>query len=212
MRCTRACAGAGGKHHSVVVTQDGQSWAAGLNAQGQLGLGSIKKGKGVTEGARASRCHGAAAACMHVRTRSSTAAPLLRGSTHIYTTAAPAVPLAAAAAAARLCRHADVQFSFVRCQVEGAARVSCGVDFTAWLTRSGQVRGGMRRLPCARAYAGSSGSAHAVSSCSWLSRWLLMCACRRHCAAALQVLTAGNPQYGQLGDGSDHMYNAKDSE
>jgi hypothetical protein len=27
-----------------------------------------------------------------------------------------------------------------------------------------------------------------------------------------QVLSAGNPQYGQLGDGSDHMYNAKDSE
>jgi hypothetical protein len=28
----------------------------------------------------------------------------------------------------------------------------------------------------------------------------------------LQVWTAGNPQYGQLGGGTDHMYNAKDSE
>jgi hypothetical protein len=27
-----------------------------------------------------------------------------------------------------------------------------------------------------------------------------------------QVYAAGNPQYGQLGDGSDHAYNAKDSE
>lgn len=27
-----------------------------------------------------------------------------------------------------------------------------------------------------------------------------------------KVYCAGNPQYGQLGDGSDHMYNAKDSE
>lgn len=99
-------AAAGGKHHTVVVTKDGHSFSFGLNSQGQLGIGSIKKTKATPE---------------------------------------------------------DLQLSPVKALVDNAAKVSCGADFTAWLSKTGQV-------------------------------W-----------------TAGNPQYGQLGGGTDHMYNAKDT-
>jgi alpha-tubulin suppressor-like RCC1 family protein len=48
----RHCAAAwGGRHHTVVVTDDGESWAWGLNSQGQLGIGSIKR-KGTADGGR----------------------------------------------------------------------------------------------------------------------------------------------------------------
>jgi alpha-tubulin suppressor-like RCC1 family protein len=45
-------AASGGKGHTVVVTKDGQSFAFGLNTQGQLGTGSIRRGKGSNEGER----------------------------------------------------------------------------------------------------------------------------------------------------------------
>ncbi|KAF6255653.1 RCC1/BLIP-II [Scenedesmus sp. NREL 46B-D3] len=99
-------AACGGKHHTVVVTRDGHSFSFGLNSQGQLGIGSIKKTKATPE---------------------------------------------------------DLQLAPVKALMDNAATVSCGADFTAWLTKTGQV-------------------------------W-----------------TAGNPQYGQLGGGTDHMYNAKDT-
>ena len=35
-----------GRHHTVVVTAAGESFSFGLNAQGQLGTGSVKKFKG----------------------------------------------------------------------------------------------------------------------------------------------------------------------
>mmetsp|Transcript_4294 Transcript_4294/g.9316 ORF Transcript_4294/g.9316 Transcript_4294/m.9316 type:complete len:473 (+) Transcript_4294:148-1566(+) len=37
-------AAAGGKHHSMVVTKDGESFGFGCNQMGQLGIGSVKKG------------------------------------------------------------------------------------------------------------------------------------------------------------------------
>lgn len=102
----KVTAAAGGKHHTAVVLDNGESWTFGLNSQGQCGIGSIKKAKGATD---------------------------------------------------------DLQLAPVKARVEGVASVSCGADFTVWLSRKGEV-------------------------------W-----------------AAGNPQYGQLGDGSDHVYNAKDS-
>eukprot|EP00775_Hariotina_reticulata_P006166 gene6166-6404_t len=42
-------AASGGKHHTAVVLQTGESWTWGLNGQGQLGTGSIRKGKNVGE-------------------------------------------------------------------------------------------------------------------------------------------------------------------
>eukprot|EP00882_Tetradesmus_deserticola_P033115 GHRQ01037798.1.p1 GENE.GHRQ01037798.1~~GHRQ01037798.1.p1 ORF type:complete len:215 (+),score=78.28 GHRQ01037798.1:166-810(+) len=85
-------AACGGKHHTVVVTREGQSFGFGLNSQGQLGIGSIKKTKATPE---------------------------------------------------------DRQLSPVKALVDNAARVSCGADFTAWLTKTGQVR-----CPCACSCAG----------------------------------------------------------
>ncbi|GBF95566.1 hypothetical protein Rsub_08547 [Raphidocelis subcapitata] len=96
----------GGKGHTVVVAKDGQSFAFGLNTAGQLGTGSIRRGKGSPD---------------------------------------------------------DVQLSPVKCAVEAATDVACGGDYTLWIVGEGRV-------------------------------W-----------------AAGYPQYGQLGDGDDHMYNAKDS-
>lgn len=95
----------GGRHHTAVVLDNGESWTFGLNSQGQCGIGSIKKGKAAD----------------------------------------------------------DLQLSPVKALVSNIGSVSCGVDFTVWLTKEGEV------------------------------------------------FAAGNPQYGQLGDGTDHSYNAKDS-
>ncbi|KAI8472900.1 MAG: regulator of chromosome condensation 1/beta-lactamase-inhibitor protein II [Monoraphidium minutum] len=97
----------GGKHHSVVVTKDGQSFAFGLNTMGQLGMGSIRRNKGSPD---------------------------------------------------------DLQLAPVKCAVEAATDVACGADYSLWLVGEGG-----------------------------------------------RVWSAGYPQYGQLGDGDDHMYNAKDS-
>eukprot|EP00878_Enallax_costatus_P035305 GHUV01039327.1.p1 GENE.GHUV01039327.1~~GHUV01039327.1.p1 ORF type:complete len:342 (+),score=105.15 GHUV01039327.1:364-1389(+) len=77
-----------------------------LYLQGQLGMGSIRKGKGSTD---------------------------------------------------------DIQLSPVKAVVSDVRVVSCGADFSVWLTHKGEA------------------------------------------------FTAGNPQYGQLGHGTDHMYNAKDT-
>ena len=56
----------------------------------------------------------------------------------------------------------DVALTPVKCVVEGVASVAAGQDFTAWVTKEGQL------------------------------------------------LTAGNPQYGVLGHGTDHEFNCKD--
>ncbi|KIZ03267.1 putative Protein RCC2 like protein, partial [Monoraphidium neglectum] len=96
----------GGKHHSVVVTKDGQSFGFGLNTMGQLGTGSIRRGKNSPD---------------------------------------------------------DIQLAPVKCAVEAATDVACGGDYTLWLVGEGG-----------------------------------------------RVWSAGYPQYGQLGDGDDHMYNAKE--
>ncbi|KAL3640954.1 hypothetical protein CASFOL_015922 [Castilleja foliolosa] len=91
-----------GRSHSVVVTDDGLSFAFGWNKHGQLGIGSAKN---------------------------------------------------------------ETELSPVRCQVTDVTTAVCGGDFTVWLTSVG----------------GSS------------------------------IMTAGLPQYGQLGHGSDNEYNTKDS-
>ncbi|KAM1012350.1 hypothetical protein ACFX2J_042279 [Malus domestica] len=91
-----------GKNHTVVVTEDGHSFAFGWNKHGQLGSGSTKN---------------------------------------------------------------EVEASPVRCQVAEVKSVACGGDFTVWLSR---VEGA-------------------------------------------SILTAGLPQYGQLGHGTDNEYNTKDS-
>eukprot|EP01018_Ginkgo_biloba_P019992 Gb_16498 [translate_table: standard] len=96
-----AKAGAG-KQHTVVVTDDGNSFAFGWNKHGQLGSGAVKN---------------------------------------------------------------EVESSPVRCLVSQATNAVCGADFTVWLST----------------IQGSS------------------------------ILTAGLPQYGQLGHGTDNEYNAKDS-
>ncbi|MEW5307892.1 MAG: hypothetical protein WDW38_007738 [Sanguina aurantia] len=95
---------AGGKGHTVVVTQDGESYSWGTNIMGQLGVGAAKS-KGKVE---------------------------------------------------------ELMTSPVKALVVKASTVSCGTDFTVWL-----------------------------------------------CSGT--VFSAGSGQYGQLGDGSDHSYNAKDS-
>ena len=56
----------------------------------------------------------------------------------------------------------DVALTPVKCVVEGVASVAAGQDFTAWVTKTGEL------------------------------------------------LTAGNPQYGVLGHGTDHEFNCKD--
>ncbi|KAK6115253.1 hypothetical protein DH2020_007522 [Rehmannia glutinosa] len=91
-----------GRSHTVVVTEDGLSFAFGWNKHGQLGSGSAKN---------------------------------------------------------------EVELSPVRCHVSEVKTAVCGGDFTVWLT----------------SVEGSS------------------------------ILTAGLPQYGQLGHGSDNEYNTKDS-
>lgn len=90
-----------GRSHTVVVTEEGQSFAFGWNKHGQLGSGSLRN---------------------------------------------------------------EIESSPVRCQVSDVKGVACGGEFTVWLS-SGQ---------------GSS------------------------------ILTAGLPQYGQLGHGTDNEYNSKD--
>eukprot|EP00798_Chlamydomonas_sp_ICE-L_P030066 gene30066-35035_t len=102
-----------GKFHSSVVTKSGASYTWGLNQQGQLGMGSIKKGP----------------------------TQVVKG--------AP--------------KFEDMQLSPVKASLPvGVTATACGADFTLW------IAGG-------------------------------------------KLYAAGNPQYGQIGDGSDHQYNAKDS-
>ncbi|XP_051124036.1 uncharacterized protein LOC127246614 [Andrographis paniculata] len=91
-----------GRSHSVVVTEEGHSFAFGWNKHGQLGSGSVKN---------------------------------------------------------------EIEPSPVRCQVSEVTTAVCGGDFTVWLTSA----------------EGSS------------------------------ILTAGLPQYGQLGHGTNNEYNTKDS-
>ena len=40
----------GGRHHTAVVLDNGESWCWGLNTQGQLGVGSIRKKPGSNDG------------------------------------------------------------------------------------------------------------------------------------------------------------------
>ncbi|XP_055833878.1 uncharacterized protein LOC129902578 isoform X2 [Solanum dulcamara] len=93
---------AAGRSHTVVVTDDGQSFAFGWNKHGQLGIGSVKN---------------------------------------------------------------ETELSPIRCAVTEVNATACGADFTVWLT---SVEGA-------------------------------------------SILTAGLPQYGQLGHGTDNEYNTKDS-
>ncbi|KAJ8540934.1 hypothetical protein K7X08_001750 [Anisodus acutangulus] len=93
---------AAGRSHTVVVTDDGQSFAFGWNKHGQLGTGNAKN---------------------------------------------------------------EIEPSPVRCAVTEVKTTACGADFTVWLT---SVEGA-------------------------------------------SILTAGLPQYGQLGHGTDNEYNTKDS-
>ncbi|KAM7257154.1 hypothetical protein ACFE04_012895 [Oxalis oulophora] len=91
-----------GKNHTVVVTDDGNSFAFGWNKNGQLGSGSAKN---------------------------------------------------------------EIEFSPVRCLVSDVHHVACGGDFTVWLSST----------------------------------------------EGASILTAGLPQFGQLGHGTDNEYNTKDS-
>ncbi|KAL5999912.1 hypothetical protein ACLOJK_034589 [Asimina triloba] len=91
-----------GRHHTVVVTDDGNSFSFGWNKHGQLGTGSTRN---------------------------------------------------------------EVESSPVRCLVPQAKHAVCGADFTVWLS---SVEGA-------------------------------------------SILTAGLPQYGQLGHGTDNEYNVKES-
>ncbi|XP_056177272.1 uncharacterized protein LOC115693121 isoform X3 [Syzygium oleosum] len=91
-----------GRNHTVLVTDDGNSLAFGLNKHGQLGSGSVRN---------------------------------------------------------------EIEASPVRCLVTEVKTTACGADFTVWLS---SVEGA-------------------------------------------SILTAGLPQYGQLGHGTDNEYNTKDS-
>lgn len=55
-------AASGGKHHSVVVTQDGRSLAFGSNLMGQCGNGVLKS-KDKVEGEQAAFCQLVRAVC-----------------------------------------------------------------------------------------------------------------------------------------------------
>jgi alpha-tubulin suppressor-like RCC1 family protein len=100
----RVTGGACGRHHTAVVTAQGESFAWGMNAYGQLGTGVVKKIKG----------------------------------------------------------GEDVQLTPQPSLVSRASGVACGAEFTVW------IAGG-------------------------------------------KLWSAGLPQYGQLGHGSDHEYNVSDS-
>ncbi|XP_021743802.1 protein RCC2 homolog [Chenopodium quinoa] len=91
-----------GRSHTVVMTDDGQSFAFGWNKHGQLGSGSLRN---------------------------------------------------------------EIESSPIRCQVSEVKAVACGGEFTAWLSST----------------------------------------------EGATILTAGLPQYGQLGHGTDNEYNTKDS-
>jgi len=98
---------AGGRHHSLAYTREGEAWAWGLNQQGQLGIGSIKKAA-------------------------------TKGFEHI-------------------------ENKPVKAMVERCVGAAAGIDFSLWIAGGGKL------------------------------------------------YSAGSPQFGQTGDGSDHAYNAKDS-
>ncbi|KAL6753725.1 RCC1/BLIP-II [Haematococcus lacustris] len=98
--------GAAGKHHSLAFTKEGEAWAWGLNMQGQLGTGSVKKG--------ASKA------------------------------------------------NEDIQTLPVKSLIERCTACSAGADFSMWISTG-------------------------------------------------KLYSAGNPQYGQTGEGTDHAYNTKDS-
>lgn len=100
----RILAGSGGKHHTVLVQDDGISWAFGSNLNGQCGTGSIKSAG----------------------------------------------------------KQEELILNPVKAHVESCTAVACGAEFSMWL-----------------------------------------------CEGKLH--SAGLPQYGQLGHGSDGEYNAKDS-
>uniref|UniRef100_A0A803LKA7 Uncharacterized protein n=1 Tax=Chenopodium quinoa TaxID=63459 RepID=A0A803LKA7_CHEQI len=91
-----------GRSHTVVMADDGQSFAFGWNKHGQLGTGSLRN---------------------------------------------------------------EIESSPIRCQVSEVKAVACGGEFTAWLSST----------------------------------------------EGATILTAGLPQYGQLGHGTDNEYNTKDS-
>ncbi|KAK9816923.1 hypothetical protein WJX72_007117 [[Myrmecia] bisecta] len=99
-----AVGGSGGKHHSVVVTSTGDSYAFGSNLQGQCGTGTVKSSP----------------------------------------------------------KNEELLLSPTKALVSECTSAACGAEFTMWL-------------------------------CSG------------------KLYSAGMPQYGQLGHGTDHEYNAKDS-
>ncbi|KAK9917811.1 hypothetical protein WJX75_008519 [Coccomyxa subellipsoidea] len=96
--------GAGGKHHTAVVSSDGASYCFGSNKEGQCGTGTLKSNP----------------------------------------------------------KSEELLLSPVKALVSGCTMVACGAEFTMWLCEG-------------------------------------------------KLYSAGNPQYGQLGHGTDHEYNAKDS-
>jgi hypothetical protein len=82
---------------------------------------------------------------------------------------------------------ADIVVTPTKCMVENCTQVACGVDFTLWLC-GGKV--------------GPSSRAHQLSTrCTVPRRALLSCGAPSHivCLGIMQVMSAGNGQYGVLG-------------
>ncbi len=162
--CARAhaasppAAGAGGKHHSAVVTDDGHSYTFGSNQHARARPCAPPTGaaaaapRAADARAPGPRRASAVPAAPRARQRTRVRGPLRR---------APA----RARRAARLRRaavRAELLLAPVRALVDACAAVSCGAEFTVWLTEEGRL------------------------------------------------LSAGLPQFGQLGHGTDNEYNAKD--
>ncbi len=94
--------------------------------------------------------------------------------------------------------------------------MACGGDYTLWIV--GEVRScfvwrgvaGVRQRPLV---ASGDASFDLPGWNGWKGSTLSLTR-QRSCARQPQgrVWSAGYPQYGQLGDGDDHMYNAKDCE
>ncbi|KAF3653448.1 putative protein IQ-DOMAIN 32-like [Capsicum annuum] len=123
---------AAGRSHTVVVTDDGQSFAFGWNKHGQLGIGHAKNDPPGSD------------TLLHL---------------DAYAKRQPCEA-----------KHTawfspETELSPVRCAVSEVHTTACGADFTVWLT---SVEGA-------------------------------------------SILTAGLPQYGQLGHATDNEYNTKDS-
>ncbi|KAJ8446308.1 hypothetical protein Cgig2_005839 [Carnegiea gigantea] len=178
-----------GRSHTVVVTEEGQSFSFGWNKHGQLGSGSLRNGSNyfVLNSCNSYSLICSAwwiAWCVHVHMLNKLSSIICHDCQlcfcfkldffNVHNTLRKSRESRRVEAAEPHRRwfpldifnfgQFEIESSPVRCQVSDVKAVACGGEFTVWLS-SGQ---------------GSS------------------------------ILTAGLPQYGQLGHGTDNEYNSKD--